>query len=1156
MRYTCRDIGLIHNEIRQKPRGHLPEGHFIDLPISFLAHHKNAVPSIFIRISLFCFLCVSSLTCQAVAQDTSATVPPVAKATPKQDPLTVADVEAAITALDSNASLESEAKAKLKDILQQAIEQLGDANSNLQNCDLYQSAINDGASQLSKIDKTLKALPSVTDAAAETKKQTADQNAEEAQRLVETGDASLSVLRNDLDKFTKELAQTTNRPPAITQQIPIVEETLKDNLARLNSDEFSGTLSATKQANRMVLRATVQAQQNELKMLQLEQQSQPIREQILTAQIELLQKKVEIADAQQKELVAVKKTILKTESQTIAEKAEAILAKPNINIGNKKIARELVSLSTELDNLIAEMDAINRTKTRMQKRSQQLEEDGNFIKAQLVLGGNGEVIAQLLLDLRGRIIQLRDHPDIINRIPELDQARLANLEITRKQVSQRSYERSLAENTAVESRELIEMRGRMLGRVSREYQTVINELSKIAASKQAYGKNSSEMLTFIQDQLFWIQSYPPISIATFKEFGEGIQTLVSPALWSGTLKAFLITAKQRPWAYFGLIAFILGTFLARPRLVKAIEKTQQLTRRVSTDRFRHSFWALVWTALLAAPLASLLVLTFWVLERDPDASRWHLALAHALKFGSFMAFILCFIFDLCRPNGLGSGHFRWKESSVSRVRSRIAVFAVVYIPTSVLCLTSIRSGIYPESLGRFSFLVAQAATLYLLWYLLRPANIVLARGDDANRTPAVTQFGKVWFPLIAVFPCFLIVLAAIGFFLTASHLSLQLFASTSITLAFVISYWMAYRWYAVKARQLALSEALKRRQVRLKQAEENKEETSELISVNTDDELELDISSIGDQTRHVLKTVFALGAIVAISMLWAETLPLFTALNQIVLWSDVTLLTFCKAVLVAILLSVAVKNLPGLLELSVLRTKMLDSGTRFAITRLAQYVVIGVGSFILFSILKIDWSKFGWIAAALSVGLGFGLQEVVANFVCGLILLFERPVRVGDVVTLDGTTGTVTRIQMRATTITNWERQELIVPNKNLITGTILNWTLSSSITRIVLPVGVAYGTDTDQARKILLQIAVDHPLVVEEPAPSTSFDQFADSSLLITLRCFIPKLDERLKTISELHTVIAERFGEANIDIAFPQMDINLNKVESGTHAAEDIYT
>jgi potassium efflux system protein len=191
--------------------------------------------------------------------------------------------------------------------------------------------------------------------------------------------------------------------------------------------------------------------------------------------------------------------------------------------------------------------------------------------------------------------------------------------------------------------------------------------------------------------------------------------------------------------------------------------------------------------------------------------------------------------------------------------------------------------------------------------------------------------------------------------------------------------------------------------------------------------------------------------------------------------------------------------------------------------------------------LHLDWAKFGWIAGGLSVGIGFGLQEVVANFVCGVILLFERPIRVGDFVTVEGTTGTVTRIDMRATTITN----------------TLLNWTLSATLNRILIPVGVAYGSDTEQARQIMLDVADDHPRVLEDPAPQATFEQFGDSSLNLVLRAFIPNLENRIRTITDLHTEIDKRFAAAGIEIAFPQRDVHIrNRPESSLADVRDSLT
>jgi potassium efflux system protein len=191
--------------------------------------------------------------------------------------------------------------------------------------------------------------------------------------------------------------------------------------------------------------------------------------------------------------------------------------------------------------------------------------------------------------------------------------------------------------------------------------------------------------------------------------------------------------------------------------------------------------------------------------------------------------------------------------------------------------------------------------------------------------------------------------------------------------------------------------------------------------------------------------------------------------------------------------------------------------------------------------LGMRWSQLQWMVAALTVGLGFGLQEIFANFVSGLILLFERPFRVGDVISVGDLTGRVTRIHTRATTILDFDNREIVVPNKNFITGQLLNWTLSDTMTRIIIKVGVAYGTDPDQVHRLLLQAAAGNPLVQREPEPLSWFIAFGASSLDFELRVFVGTLADRLRVQSELLREIARIFGEHGIEIAFPQMDLHV---------------
>lgn len=192
----------------------------------------------------------------------------------------------------------------------------------------------------------------------------------------------------------------------------------------------------------------------------------------------------------------------------------------------------------------------------------------------------------------------------------------------------------------------------------------------------------------------------------------------------------------------------------------------------------------------------------------------------------------------------------------------------------------------------------------------------------------------------------------------------------------------------------------------------------------------------------------------------------------------------------------------------------------------------------------IGWSQVQWLVTALTFGLGFGLQEIFANFVAGIILLIERPIRVGDIVTVDGVTGSVAKIRMRATTIINWDRQEFIIPNKDFITGRLLNWTLTDKINRVVINVGLAYGSDVELARKLLLQVADENPLIMKDPGPIATFEGFGDSTLNLVLRSYLPDLDNRLGVINDLHAQIHDRFAQEGLEIAFPQLDLNIKQV------------
>jgi potassium efflux system protein len=471
----------------------------------------------------------------------------------------------------------------------------------------------------------------------------------------------------------------------------------------------------------------------------------------------------------------------------------------------------------------------------------------------------------------------------------------------------------------------------------------------------------------------------------------------------------------------------------------------------------------------------------------------------------------------------------------------------VYLPTWVVTLSCSYGDAseHFESLGRVSFIVAHLWMAMLVFRLFwSRSKLPEAADHDGHRPLLLGRWRGAWSALLLAAPLALVVLAMIGYLISALMLSLGLMITLSLVGVGAVTQGLALRWIRMHQRRLELAEALERRRARRGVAAERELAGSgELVEVQPEVNAGPDLDELAGQTRDLVGTVVGLVTLLVILAYWSQALPLadLAAGITIPLIGGLTVLRLSVAVLIVVVTFILVRNLPGLLELVVLRTTDLQPGTRHAVTTLCQYGLTAFGALLALGVLQIDWVKFSWIAAALSVGLGFGLQEVVANFVCGLIMLFERPLRVGDVVTVENTTGTVTDIRMRATTITNWDRQEFVVPNKTLITSTLLNWTLSAPVNRIVIPVGVAYGSDTELARRTLLEVAADHPRIMNDPAPMATFEQFADSSLTLTLRAFLPDMDSRLATITELHTEIDRRFQAAGIEIAFPQLDLHL---------------
>jgi len=189
------------------------------------------------------------------------------------------------------------------------------------------------------------------------------------------------------------------------------------------------------------------------------------------------------------------------------------------------------------------------------------------------------------------------------------------------------------------------------------------------------------------------------------------------------------------------------------------------------------------------------------------------------------------------------------------------------------------------------------------------------------------------------------------------------------------------------------------------------------------------------------------------------------------------------------------------------------------------------------------------IAGALSIGIGFGLQNVVNNFISGIVLLFERPIKTGDWIIVGGSEGYVKKIQLRSTVIQTFDRADIIVPNAEIIASQVTNWMLNDSVGRIKVPIRVAYGTDPRLVEEVLLKIANAQSMVISRSptvdSPTVLFREFGDSALVLELRCFITDIDYYRQVVSDINFCIAADFAEAGIVIPFPQTDLHLKSSE-----------
>jgi len=675
------------------------------------------------------------------------------------------------------------------------------------------------------------------------------------------------------------------------------------------------------------------------------------------------------------------------------------------------------------------------------------------------------------------------------------------------------------------------------------------------------------LASLIAEHILWVRSDPAFGLSSVVHIGEGLEWVLAAERWREVVHTLWNDARRRPFLPLLLVVVEVLVVLCCRRSARRLKVLAPLVATVRTDRFAYTFETLAHTVLRSLSGVAALAYLAWRLYGADSVSVFTKAVGDAFGVLAAAVFVVGLLCEMCASNGLAEKHFHWRRELLSRIRPVLLRASAALLPSlwlGTLCRW------YDEKealldLGRFCWSVFLVTLCVVAYLLLRPRGAVQTALTERQPSQWLVRFRRPVFVLCFSVPLALAVASLAGYHYTTMELTRWLAQSAALVYGILFVQALLLRGIQVIARR----DELECRERARCESERHDDASGGEDATGADREPET-VSSVADisaQTRKLIRAGIAFLLLVGLWLIWADVLPALGILDTIALWTSegktlttgpdgastvavafmaITLADLLLACVVAVMTATSARYLPGVLELAVLRHLPLAHGERYALTTIVRYVITAVGVVVVFNIMGIGWPKVQWLIAALSVGLGFGLQEIFANFVSGLILLFERPIRVGDYVTVGDTSGEVTRIQIRATTITNWDRKELIIPNRQFVTGELVNWTLSDAIIRVIVPVGVAYGSDTRKVKETLLRVADGNPAVVKDPEPTAFFVEFGDSSLNFELRAFIRSAEHFMAIKDELHTAVDQAFREADIEIAFPQRDLHVRSVQT----------
>ncbi|MDD5271256.1 MAG: mechanosensitive ion channel [Methylovulum sp.] len=981
----------------------------------------------------------------------------------------------------------------------------------------------------------------------------------------------VSNLDEQLKKLDNELALQNNRPPLIRQETLDAQQDLDNSQKKLETPSTTG-LKVEAEAEQLSLKTLLDARTAELKMLDIEAISNPVR-------VDLLKNQYQLLDVQKSALMPVLAAIdslLAERRQQAAKQAQDALSQAEKDLAGKHpaiqaITRENIQFSKDLQTTTAKIDAYNEQENKLDAQVTEIDSDFKSAEKKISLAGLSPALGKILREQRRNLLTDIQHgvqaETVQNETAETSLAlfkiedklkKLADVDHTLQQIMDTQVDPNMPNESRMmiqaELRVLMNSQKDLLNKLTVADDTFLRSLGDFDFARQQMVAQAKKFAAYLDERLLWVPSSEPINADFLPGLYHASQWLLSPLNWMGVIKDTLTALSYDPFlAFAAILSLLLLVFCQRWSKFRLITLSEQVGKFYS-DRFLYTVKAFGHLLLIILPLPLMFYYWGWFLSHSLHVSDFSKATGVGFQVAAAPLFFLQFFYRLFAPQGIARKHFQWRQETASLFRGQIAWLRFITVPCVFLINSTGASGeaLYSDNIGRLALVISLLAMAVFLRMILHPARGLLQYAIAANPQGWLNQLRYFWYLGAIALPLIIIGFAVAGYYLSALELQQQLVVTLRLVFLLMVFHEMVFRWLTLVNRQLAIENARQKR--RLSALPERPQPIGgEDITLPLEEGL--DIPKINAQTVKLLNVFICLTLIISIWMIWKNIFPAFSFLDHIELWEHqvtvdkqeimqpVTLTNLLLAAMYVFITIVSVLNFSGLMEILWFRHLTIETGSRYAINKLAKYLLISIGFLCVANELGGSWAQVQWLVAALSVGLGFGLQEIFANLVSGIILLFERPIRVGDTVTIGDVTGKVSRIQMRATTIMDWDQKELIVPNKTFITNQLINWTLSDSITRVVIPVGIAYGTDLEQAHSLMLETVRDTPLVLAEPSPVVLLTGFGDSAVNFSIRVFVSEMSHRLQVIHDLHLRLERALREHHIEIPLPQREVHVRE-------------